>query len=691
EQAVSKPPPPPVAIAELPESVQLRKCMELEKENKEVLAAWPDVLSAYDVFINSTASASFILKGKTARQEFVDFMEKRAELEFDRRRKETDPYRRVRSLQSYPRILIDLTSIDKRLREELAFAHGEAETKYLNDERQIDAALKENRFKEALTLLDALIPVSEGARQERLLKIKDDTQRREKDFEDETLRRVTQGYSAVHAAFEEALTKRETGTAYSKVTKFIRDQTGESERMKIRVPGLGYEPLLKPFPDKLLTDDQMLARSTISGAMNRARDTLGYRILSDLLDALDVEFLIRQATRGLDGIARVNGEIHLATFNATGKVTLDVALYKFAQKTGTPKTIDYRQLHVQDILQLAALPLELPVEQIFESNEEMCRTMGEMWVYSGLPQRWAQAGRCLQQAKKLGALGLDFRLEDFRERGYQEVRNRIASSRKEFERKNFDGAKQLLAEIEEAWKHDPSLKAEIGRAMATVLVAEVLQHDRNRDWTRLKAAARLLRTKYPKMYPEEVIFAPYANALRQTGEWRSTANLLNDDWTWEGRAQGTPCPAEDETTAGRGLKLKSEKPMRVAPVRSRGSTGAQVELTIAPPQSAFSTGFRFDVSDADGLYKKLVIRDTGEVTLYAFDGREEKRVDRGSLGKKLSVNQWVELAFAAEGGDLVCFVDQRPVLLTAVPVGVDRDIEIWSTATANFRLLKLRK
>jgi hypothetical protein len=227
--------------------------------------------------------------------------------------------------------------------------------------------------------------------------------------------------------------------------------------------------------------------------------------------------------------------------------------------------------------------------------------------------------------------------------------------------------------------------------MATILVAEVLHHERNRDYARLKSAARLLRTKYEKLYPEEVIFAPYAHAMRQTGDWRPSGSTLNNDWTWEGKAQGAAATADDDTRTGRGLRLKSGKALQVAPLSSRGASGAAVELAIAGSVTSYTTGFRFDASEKDGLYRKLVVRDTGEVTLYSFDGREEKRTERKSLGKKLTPGQWVELSYVAEGGDLVCFVDQRPVMLVAAPVPTDRAIELWSTTDANFRLLRLRK
>jgi hypothetical protein len=227
--------------------------------------------------------------------------------------------------------------------------------------------------------------------------------------------------------------------------------------------------------------------------------------------------------------------------------------------------------------------------------------------------------------------------------------------------------------------------------MSTILVAEVLHHERNRDYAKLKQAARLLRTKYAKLYPEEVIFAPYAHAMRQTGDWRPAGSLLNDDWTWEGKAQGAPAPADDDTRSGRGMRLKPEKALQVAPLRSRGATGAAVELSVANAFTSFATGFRFDASEKDGRYRKLVVRDTGEVTLYSFDGREEKREGKGSLGKKLAAGQWIELSYVAEAGDLVCFVDQRPVILIPAPIPTDRGIELWTTSEANCRLLRLRK
>jgi len=684
-------PPPPPVNTEAEESRKFRACLELDRQSRENYAAYPDVFNAYDVFIASTPSADYGERGKQAKKAFYDFAEGRASELLDRLTKEPDPFLRLAALRAFPPPLVDLTTIDKRLREEQAIAHSDAETNYLENERKLDAAFKEHRFKEAAALLERLLPVAEGPRVDRLKKQKADLPRLEKEYNDEVLRRLTQDYASVHASFEEALTARETGTAFSLVARFLKDHSGEVERQRSRAPGLNYEPLLKPFSNPVLSDSQLLARATIVGAFGRAQDSLAYRILSDLQDAMDVEYLVTESTQGLYALARGDADFRSATYGATGRVTLDAAGLTFTAKAGVKKPIDHRKLRVPDLIELSAIVEALPSDQLLQTNDQLCRAIGAAWVYSSLPERWAQANRCFRQADKLGLPGLAFRIDDFRERGYQEVRDRITESRKELARKNFEGAKKPIAAVEAAWDHDPVLKEEIGRAMATILVAEVLHHERNRDYVRLKQAARLLRTRYAKLYPEEVIFAPYARAMRQTGRWSPAGSLLNDDWTWEGKAQGTPAPVDDETRGGRGLRLKSGKALQVSPLRSRGVTGASVQLAVVNAFTSFATGLRFDASDKDGRHLKLVVRDTGEVALYAFDGREEKRIEKGSLGKKLAAGQWIELSYVAEAGDLVCFVDQRPLILTTAEVPTDRGIELWTSADANFRLLQLRR
>ena len=115
-----------------------------------------------------------------------------------------------------------------------------------------------------------------------------------------------------------------------------------------------------------------------------------------------------------------------------------------------------------------------------------------------------------------------------------------------------------------------------------------------------------------------------------------------------------------------------------------------VELSVGSPFSGFATGIRFDASSKDGKARKLIVRDTGEVALLEVDGLDERRVEFGSLAKKLGPGQWIELGFIAEGGDLVCFVAERPIFLVSATLPTDRDIGFWSSADANVRFVKLR-
>jgi len=228
--------------------------------------------------------------------------------------------------------------------------------------------------------------------------------------------------------------------------------------------------------------------------------------------------------------------------------------------------------------------------------------------------------------------------------------------------------------------------------MAVILVAEVLQHERVKDWPKLKQAARMLRAGYAGLYREEDIFAPYAVAMRGSGNWVSAGNVMNDDWTWAGKAQGTPAPVEDENRRGRGFCLRPDKSIEFAAVRTHGATGASVDMSVGAAFTTFASGIKFDASAKDGRHRKLVIRDTGEVSLYEVQGQEEKRTATATLAKKLKPGEWVELAYVAEAGDLLCYVAGKPVFLVAATVPTDRDIGFWSgSADANFRFIQLRK
>jgi hypothetical protein len=231
---------------------------------------------------------------------------------------------------------------------------------------------------------------------------------------------------------------------------------------------------------------------------------------------------------------------------------------------------------------MAAASEDKSDQAFYGERDELTRAVGVAYLYSALPERWAQSARWFKSAEGLGLQGLGTRLSAFRERGYQEVREKIAASKASLEKKNFDAAKQPLVAIQAAWAHEPALKEQIDRAMSSILVAEILTYDRQKEYVRLKQAARLLRTAYAGLYREEDIFAPYANAMRQTGNWGPAGSLLNDQWTWENKGKVDP-PAEDETGSSRGFKLKPNRSMELSTVTTRGATGALVSLSVPRP------------------------------------------------------------------------------------------------------------
>jgi hypothetical protein len=684
--------PPPVA--EAPESIKLAAHIKFDTDNRGKYDLYPEILTNYDNFIGSTASEIYVKKAQEAKKAFFDFAEKQAVLELEKIIKEGDPYKRLALLAQYPRPLRDLTTINKRHHEESARASADSERQYLADEKKLDLRIREGKFPEASALLEVLLGVAQGTSLERLKGLKNELPRMEREYNDALLRRLAENFALVHASFTESLNKRETLAAYLRVAKFLKDISDPAERQRTRVAGINYETLFNAASEAGFKEIPVgQVRTAMASAFVNAQDTLAFRILTDLQDALDIEFLVKSAVQGLDVLAQnpSSPEIRFVTLNQTGRMTFNQNGHVFRPKAGVEKKIETRKLFPADLVMLAAASEGMSPEKLFDTNDLFARSIGAAYLYSVVPERYAQAIRWFRQAEQLQTQGLGARLAAFRENGYQEVRERIAASKAMLDKKNFEAAKQPLADVEAGWSHDPALKEQIGRAMASILVAEILHHDRVRDYAKLKQAARKLRSDYKGLYREEDVFVPYAQALRVTGTWGPAGSLLNDDWTWEGKAKGAEAPVRDETKQGRGLRLKPDKSLELASVKTRGASGVMVELTVANPFTSFATGLKFDASSKDGKARKLIVRDTGEVALYEVDGLDEKRIEFTSLGKKIGPNEWVEVGFVAEGGDLVCFVAERPVFLISASIPTDRDIALWSSADANFRYLRLRK
>jgi tRNA A-37 threonylcarbamoyl transferase component Bud32 len=688
DPVVVKPPAAPLS----PEREGLKECLQFETDHRDKIDDFAQIFSKYDQYIVSTTSADFIERGKAAKKAFYDYVEKRGVEELDKIVKETDPYKRVKLLAAYPQPLVDLTTIGKRLGSERSIAASEAETKSIADEKQAGILIKQGKFKEAGDLLDLVLSVAEGPRRERVGQLKNDLPRLQTEFEDSLLRRLTDGYAAAHAAFTEALSKRETHAAYNRITKFLQAISDPAERERARVTGLNYETLFHGADDRGFKESIGTVQLTLATTFVTAKDTLAYHALSDLQDALDVEALIKAAQAGLEKLSITpKNEIHFVTLNQSGRMIFNQNGPMFQVKAGGEKKIDPRTLYPPDLLTLAAASEGLALDKTDEISNLLSRAIGSIYLHSSGPERWAQAIRWYKRAEGMGVQGLGFRIAGLRERGYQEVLDRVAASKTLLDKKKFDEAKQPLAAIQGAWDHDSMLKEMIGRSMASILVSEILHHDRVRDYAKVKQAARALRGSYLGLYRDEDIFGPYATALRMTGNWGPAGSLLNDEWTWEGKGQGKEAPVLDETKQSRGFRLRPEKSLEFSSATSRGASGATAALSIANTQSSFATGFRFDASSKDGKYRKLVLHDTGEVALYEVDGLVERRSKVATLGKKIGAGEWIELTYVAEGGDLICFVGDRPVFLESASIPTDRTIALWSSAETNFRFIRLRK
>ena len=500
-----KPPSPaPVVRTAAPapesgDSVRLLECLKLEKENRDDFASYSKIFDAYDNFIASTTTAAFVEKGRDAKKAFHDYIEQRAQEEFTKAMQEADPYRRLKSCDEFPKPLRDLSSIDKRLREERPLLVEQVERKTIEDEKKFEAAMTAGRYSEARQMLENLLRMAEGPRRLRLEGLKESLPRREAEDEDAVLKRLTQDFAPIHDRFEQSLIKRENAAAYTQVARFLHDLADERERSRARVSqGVNYEALLIIVPDAVLPDSKLgQVRTSLASAFTRAQDSMPYQILADLQDALDVEFLLRSAKAGMDALLNSKKEVRLVTFNATGAVTFGSTGFMFSPRGAASKPLILRQVHPQDLIQLAAAAEGSTIETVFAGNDQLTRAAGAAYLYSLVPERWAEAVKWFRRAGELGVPGLDFRIAALQEHGYREVRDRIEQSKKELELKNFAGAKAPLVAIQEAWAHDPVLEAA----------------DRHRSGGRLHRRIAPLRQE-PRLHPPEGDGARPADDLR---------------------------------------------------------------------------------------------------------------------------------------------------------------------------------
>jgi hypothetical protein len=688
---VSRPDLPPAPTGPV-ESPELFACVEFEKKNKDDVEAYPQIVDKYEALIAAASSPELIAKTRENLQTFLDFVGRRAQARFDEILKEPDLVMRLRQIEAFPKPLKEFGAMDRFVREELPRILNQIETRYAGNEKKLTAALDDDRFADARQVIDDMLRTSDGARLQRLEKLKGDLDRRETEFADQILHKLSREYGPIHEAFEKALAARDNVRAYTGVTAFLRGIKDDAERSRALIPQTNYDAFLSLVPDNTLLDVRLSqARDLMLGAVSRAQATLPYLIFADLQDALDVEFLVRAAGQGIRDLSAGTREVTLATFNATGCIKLGGMGLMFHPGSGGSKALTIGQLHPRDLVFLAAVSEGLTPEKVYESKDLLSRAAGAAYLHSHVPERWVQALRWFRRAGELGVVGIGFRLELIREHAFREVREFVAQAKAEAGQKKFDAARKRLGDIAAICANELSFKQEIDRALVEILTAELHHFDGAHDFNRVKQTARMLRTSHAGQYDEETVHRIYAEASRSSGYWHTIPTGLKDDaWTWQGRAEGTPSPATDETLQGRGIRLKGGQSVALHPLKLRGGTGFTVQLSVHDATRPFTAGLRFDVSDADRRRLRLVLSN-GEVALYRDDGAKESRMAHALLEKKIVSGQWVDLAWAVEGDDLLCTLDQRLMFIVTGAPGPDRGIALTTTGDANFRAIQMRK
>ncbi|HLF93389.1 MAG TPA: hypothetical protein VJB14_08000, partial [Planctomycetota bacterium] len=195
------------------------------------------------------------------------------------------------------------------------------------------------------------------------------------------------------------------------------------------------------------------------------------------------------------------------------------------------------------------------------------------------------------------------------------------------------------------------------------------------------------------LFDEAPVLKTYAHALRQSSFWEFVPTDLSKGgaWTWEAKASGSPAPVKDEGAAT-GLHFPAGVAIiGLTPARAGGKSGMALQMRLNDPKRPFSAGIRFDAPETGGRYRLLALEFPGRVALYDVDGARRTELKAVALERKLVSSDWTDLAWMAEGGDLLVTVNQQPAFLLAAPVAPGRAILLYSDADMNVRQINLRK
>ena len=688
-ETIGRPAAAPVVV-ESPDSHQLAEAIEYELGKKTDMTAWSSVLEKYEAVVRAVTSAEVKKKAEAEHARFARQVETAGDAELSKLKNDPDPVARAKELTRFPKPLLTITSAGARVQAEIAQIPALIEKKFDDDDSAIMKLLEAGRFNEARTKLAALKAWAPETRRARASKIEADIPRLERDFSDP----LAQAYAKVHDGFGRLLAKRAVKDAYESLTRWLRLSRDTSENERLRVAGLNYDRLFaitpeSNFPVELLND----ARFTLGDVLQKGDDRVAYRILSDMLDALDLAFLISRVGVGARLLDVSKKEITFPGLAGTGNVRLGQSGYVFIPRGGSEKPLAVASLRPVDFLILAAAADGESPETLARTNGPFARAAGATWLYSEEPARLIEAARWFGTATAQRAPLLPSRVEKLAETGRAQGRDRLARAQADGRSGKFEAARREIRELERLWSFDPEMKADLARGAAALLAAELPRAADGRDYLTAKVLARELRAGYPGLYDEAAALKIYVHVMRQSGFWEfvSTDVAKGESWTWEAKATGAPPPVRDEGALS-GIRFPSGVAiLGLAPARTRGKSGLSVELRVNDPKRPFSAGIRFDALESESRYKLFAVEHPGRVVLYQVERGTRTELKSAPLEPKLLPTAWLDLSFMSEGGDLLCTVNQKAVFLLPISVPNDRGMSLASDADVNFKEINLRR
>jgi hypothetical protein len=668
----------PAAPAAGPAEIgSLDALLKFQLEHADAFDQYAEILRRYDNYITANGSTPHSERARERRDAFRADAEKRAQAIYEKAVREADPVARAQALDAFPRGLLDVTEAGRNARAERARLADQLRGRFASQRAELDRALESGDFDAARRLIEDLLRYADAPQKSALAALRDEIPERERASKDAALQKLRRDYTRVHGWFQQALVQRDSAAAYRQSADFLKAVKDESERRHAFVPGVNYGPLLEIVPDSTLKADKLGdIRMSMAAAWAGAKEQLAYEVLTDLQDALDMEWLLRRAGEGLQALSRGPAEVPLATFGGAGKISIGPSGLVFAAKGAPARPIVIPQLHPADLILFAAAAEGQTADQAFASNPPLVRAGAVGFLYSKAPDRWTGAAKWFEQAAALRVPGPARRIDQLRDLGRQQVREALALARKEVDEKRFDAARKSLADIESKAGEDPEIRRETGTLFAKILMADLKGAFDRKDWVTVKTLGIDLGRSYAGLYDEAAAAKMTRQALWASSRWtRAATDLKGDTWTWTDREKGAAPPAQDAQHEG--LRMAAGKSIALNPARAKGVTGLWVQVRYNGDPAPGGAGIGYSAG--------TLTVSASRVTLAGSETPE------APLKKKLAKGEWIDLALIVDGGEVAAFVDGDPALGFRIAAGADPAFRLVAQGDVNFRAVQLRK